>query len=228
MNVLKNIAIALSIFTAFASVVHAQDMGQVWMDNAAASQNAYMTSHINNLVLKNMTGKNAGKVTDSRLTYNPSIKIRDRVIDNMAARMKLNSSQLAALKQMDLNKIFANITAPYRSRYDDAADIVTAYQVLNWMIANKAPDPKPVAVTAVRNAVIPVLQQNREIAHEAGNRAMMSEEMKLLFVMQHAGWQEARKTGKLQSYSDAIARQYQQLYHQDLRSLKLDAKGLHP
>lgn len=208
----------------------AQDMGQIMIENAQATQNAYLSSHIDGLVLSNMTGKGkkAGTVTESYLTYNPSPKIRDRVINNMAAKMKLNAQNVQALKQIDFNKTFTDITAPYHLQYDDAADVVTAYQVLNWMIANKAGNPKPAAVSAVKQSVIASLQQNRNIRHDAGNRAMLGEEMKIMFTLLHAGLQEATKNGTLQQYSNNINKQFQQLYHQDLRQVKLDEKGMHP
>ncbi|MFD1255643.1 hypothetical protein ACFQ3S_02440 [Mucilaginibacter terrae] len=215
-----------AIIMVYTFTAGAQDMGQVFMDNAAATQQAYMTSHINGLILKNVI-KGGKSTAESHLTYNPSLKIRNQVIDRMAAKMKSNSSNIVALKQYDFNKIFTGITAPYHLQYNDAADIVTAYQVLNWMIANNAADPKPTAVNAVKSSTILALQQNREIAQDAGNRAMLGEEMKILFVMLHAGWQEAKKTGKVANYSTTLAQQYQQQFKQDLRSLRLDDKGLH-
>lgn len=226
MKIIRNIILIIAVTAVLAFTASAQDMGQVFMDNAAASQQAYMSSHINGLVLKNVI-KGRKSTGESHLTYNPSVKIRDRVIDRMAVRMKLSSDNIATLKQNDFNKLFTGITAPYHLQYDDAADIVTAYQVLNWIIANNAANPNIGAVDAVKSATISALQQNREIAHDAGNRAMLGEEMKIMTVILYTGWQQAQKKGKSADYSATVAQQYQLQYKQNLRSLKLDDKGLH-
>jgi len=226
MNAQKVKCAVTAILITAAITVKAQDMGQVYMENAAASQQAYMTSHINGLTLRNVLKGNSSK-GESNLTYNPSTRIRDRVIDRMAAGMKLSQANVVRLKQKDFNKIFTEITAPYRLQVDDAADILTAYQVLNWMIANNAPDPTPSSVDAVRRSSIAALKLDRDIAHNAGNRAMLGEELKIIFVLNHSGWQAAKKSGAVSAYSDNITNQYQRRYNQDLRKLKLDSKGLH-
>ncbi|MBB3967510.1 hypothetical protein [Mucilaginibacter phyllosphaerae] len=41
-----------------------------------------------------------------------------------------------------MNKAFNSIASPYGLSYDDAADIVAAYEVVNWMIANQAANPQ--------------------------------------------------------------------------------------
>lgn len=212
------------IFTV--AVSKAQDVGQTIIDNAASTQYNYMTSHIANLSLKNASG-NAGAKSGRDLSYNPSPRIKSRVINNMAVKLKLDAANTAKLKQTDVDGIFTGITKPYNLKYDDAADIVTAYQALNWMIANNAPNPQPAAITALRNATNNALGQNREIYANAGNRAMLGEELKTMFVLHHAGWHDAIKKGTTKAYSDKIVGQYASTFGQNLRELKLDSKGLH-
>jgi hypothetical protein len=72
------------------------------------------------------------------------------------------------------------------------------------------------------------LRQNKQIYSDAGTRAMLGEELKTLFVIQHGSWQNAIKKGIEKDYSDIIATQYKVQFGQDLRALKLDGKGLHP
>lgn len=187
----------------------AQDVGQTIMDNAAATQYNYMTSHIAGLSLKNVAGKgkSTGKVGHG-LTYNPSPKIKSKVIDNLALQMKLDAATTAKLKQTNIDAAFTSITAPYNLKYNDASDIVAAYQVLNWMIANRSPNPQPASVAAVRETSDNALRQNKQIYSDAGKRAMIGEELKALFVIQHAGWQNAIKKGTEKNFSDIIATQY--------------------
>lgn len=201
---------------------------QTMIDNSFATQQAYLTGHINGLVMKNITGKNykATKRTD-RLTYNPHHKIKAEVMDAMLKRAKLTEGT-ETFRNTDFDKIFTTVTAKYNFSYKDAGDIVTAYQVLNWMIANKVnTEPAVAAVAATRIKVGASMMQNEKINHDAYERAKLGEEMKMLFAVVHAGWQNALKSGGLNKYSDSIAKQYQQQYGVDLRKLKLDEQGMH-
>lgn len=212
-----------------AAITKAQDIGQTIMNNAAASQYNYMTSHIANLSLKNISGKGKGSAKVGHgLTYNPSPKIKERVLNNIAANLKLDAANIANLKQTNFDGIFTGITAPYHLQANDASDIVAAYQVLNWIIANNSANPQLTTVASVREDTDDALRQNKEIYTDAGKRAMLGEELKIMFVLLHAGWQDAIKKGTTASFSEKIAGQYSSAFGQDLRSLKLDAKGLHP
>jgi hypothetical protein len=81
------------------------------------------------------------------------------MIKSKNARRKMLITGIACA-QYHFNKQFAKIIALYDLQYDDAADIISAYQVLNWVNANNAANPKPTAVNAVRSATISALQQN--------------------------------------------------------------------
>ena len=201
----------------------------VYVDNSAATQNAYINSHINGLVLKNVAGKDIGNgyIAETYLTYNPSVKIRDRAVDRMISKSKINASTAAAMRKTNINELFDKINAVYNLKHDDAADILTAYQVLNWQIANNVSSSKPAPVNAYRNLIISVLQKNREIARDAGNRAMLGEETKITFLMLYSEWQNAKKAGKAKAFSDQLNQEYQKQNKLNLRALKLDEKGLH-
>ncbi|MBC7945841.1 MAG: hypothetical protein H7X91_11400, partial [Burkholderiales bacterium] len=56
-------------------------------------------------------------------------------------------------------------------------------------------------------------------------RAELAEEMKLLFVTLHAGWQSARREGNLKPYADGVARMFQQFTGNDLRAMRLTERG---
>lgn len=203
----------------------AQDVQQTILDNHQLIQQSTLTAEINGLVLKTKVKSGDGGA-EKDFSYNPAPRIRNEVLDRLVQRLKLPN--LEQLRQLDYNQRFTQLATPYGLRPDDAADLVTAYQVWNWVMANQAPMPKPGSVAAVRRSVAKVLSQNREIYHNAGKRALLGEEMKLLVVLTHLGWQGAQQQGKTQAYSDGIQTQYQQRYGQNLRQLKLDVGGLHP
>lgn len=207
------------------SWAQAQDVQQSILDNQQLIQQSTLTTQINGLVLKDMS-KKGSDVAEKDFSYNPAPRIRNEVLTRLARRMQLTNVE--SLRQIDFNQRFTQSVAPYGLRPDDAADLVTAYQVWNWMMANQAPMPKPSSVAAIRRSVANVLSQNRDIYHNAGKRALLGEEMKLLVVLTDMGWQGARQQGKEQAYSDGLVKQYQQQYGQNLRQLKLDERGLHP
>jgi hypothetical protein len=114
-------------------------------------------------------------------------------------------STAAEMAKHDFDQVFTGLIAGSGLRTGDAADAVAAYTLLGWMIATGAPDPTPKQARAVRTQIA---------RHAAGNatflnptrRADLGEEMKLLFVTVHAGWQSARKEGRLPQYSAGVAR----------------------
>lgn len=54
----------------------------------------------------------------------------------------------------------------------------------------------------------------------------MGEEIVISFITLHAGWQSARREGKLQAYSDGVAAMFEKQTGNDLRALVLTNRGL--
>jgi hypothetical protein len=110
-------------------------------------------------------------------------------------------------------------------RDNDAADAVTAYTLLGWQIAKQdASEISNAKVQAVRRQIAPALAANPRLAAPAA-RGALGEEMKLLFVTLHAGWQSAVKEGNTARYSDGVARMWRQQSGRDLRALSLTDAG---
>jgi hypothetical protein len=219
-----------TIFFLYFSKANAQDLYQTFIENNATMQQAYLSSYVSGLVIQNMV-VNGGKgsssnARDFHLTYNPSIKVKGEALNAFIARGHLEKIA-DELRRMDFDKAFTSITAPYHLQYNDAADILTAYQVLSWLIANQAPEPKPDAVAATRYAVASALAKSSVISDDPYSRAKMGESVKILFLVLQSGWHTANKKGTVKAYSDQITNQYKQQYHQDLRKIKLDKSGWH-
>lgn len=230
MKYLIRLMVAVCLLAATINIAHAQDVMQSIMDANAQTQYTYMTGQINKDVMANMY-KNKNGVTGSSKTFTYYIMpyFTGDVVKQVGARMKLSQPVINKLINYDFNTAFRTLTKGFNLQYNDVADIVTAYQVQSWLIANSATaDPSPKAVYAVRNQVRKSLSANAQITGNGKTRAQLGEELKILFALGNAGWQGARQQGKLKVYSDAVAQNYQQQYHQDLRSLKLDDNGMHP
>ena len=56
----------------------------------------------------------------------------------------------------------------------------------------------------------------------------MAEEIKILFVTLHAGWQGARREGSVRGYADGIARMFAEQAGQPLRTIALTDRGFVP
>ena len=59
-------------------------------------------------------------------------------------------------------------------------------------------------------------------------RAQLGEELKLLFVVVHAGWQGTQREETLAAYANGIAGMFQQFGGEDLRRVALTDTGLQP
>ncbi|WP_185965027.1 hypothetical protein [Glacieibacterium frigidum] len=130
----------------------------------------------------------------------------------------------AQLAQHDYSRVYAGIVAPFGYRTDDAVDALAAYTLLGWLIANGAPDPSRADAAAVRAQVAAGLANDRRFS-DPRTRAELAEEIKLLFVTLHAGWQSARKEGNLRPYADGVARMFQRFTGNDLRAMRLTERG---
>lgn len=134
---------------------------------------------------------------------------------------KLIASEMA---KHDFHRIYAGIVAPFGYRANDAADALAAYTLLGWLIATGAPDPSPAAAAAVR-AQIAAGMANDQRFSDPRTRAELAEELKLLFVTLHSGWQSARREGKLRPYGDGVASMFRRFSGNDLRAMRLTEQG---
>ena len=132
----------------------------------------------------------------------------------------------AAAQQMaahDFGQVYKGLVAPFGLRVDNAADALSAYTILGYLIATGDADPARADVAAVRAQVAAKLAASPQLSAPQ-TRAELGEELKLLFVTLHAGWQSARREGKLQQYSDGVAAMFLK-QGTDLRALRLTDQG---
>ena len=162
------------------------------------------------------------------LTYQPSDALSHKVRDGYIARASKTAPdgarQLASqLAKHDYRKIYRGLLAGTGLAENDAADAVAAYTALGWMIANnQLTDLSPRAYQALRQQIAARAPGNSSFA--PGVRAELGEEMKLLAVTLHAGWQGAQREGNLSQYSDGVAALFKR-NDIDLRALRLTNNG---
>lgn len=162
-----------------------------------------------------------------RFTSTPAL--RREAANGLVERASAQNPEAGAalrdqLAKHDFPRIYAGIVKPFGYRTDDTADAVAAYTLLGWLIATGAADPSPRAAQAVRAQVAGSLSSNATFANPR-TRAELAEEMKLLFVTLHAGWQSARREGNLKQYSDGVNAMFRNFTGNNLRAMRLTEQG---
>lgn len=181
-------------------------------------------------VLPNAFGRGAAPAGAARLSYSSTPALRRQALDGYLARASRQYPEAARVMSAQFAK--HDYAAVYRSliggtglRDNDAADAVTAYTVLGWQIANGYTDNLPPArIVAARRQIAAALAANPQLSSPA-TRPALGEEMKLLMVTLHAGWQSAQREGNLSRYADGVARLFRTQSGRDLRSLTLTDAG---
>ena len=163
------------------------------------------------------------------LPYIVTPQLRAEAAARFLIRIEQTTPAIAAVVAREMSRhafgpIFAGIIRPFGLQPDDAGDVAAAYTVLGWLIATGAPDPAPAQVTAARAQIADEMARDPDMADKR-TLTSLAEGLKLHFVILHAGWQSARRSGTLDSYSDAIAALYASQSGLDLRALRLTRAG---
>lgn len=165
--------------------------------------------------------------------YLASSAVRQRVIADLISRVRAKDPQGAkeigsAFTRYDYDRLYDGIAGPYGLSGNDAGSAMTAYLVLGWLIANGQQDVPGGRATALaaRAQVASMLAESGAVSRD--HWAELGEELKLQFVIAHAGWLNSMRVRSGQPYADGIARQFQQIYGIDLRHTSLDPRGLQP
>lgn len=164
------------------------------------------------------------------LGYRITPALQREAVEGYIARISRQNPGAAQVMRTQLSRqnyaaIYNGMIKDSTLRSNDAADAVTFYTLIGWQIANKDPaEISDAKIEAVRRQLAPALAANAQIAAPA-TRAALGEEMKLLALTLHAGWQSAMKEGRTRQYSDGIARMWQAQTGRDLRAVKLTNAG---
>lgn len=162
------------------------------------------------------------------MTYTSTDAVAQKVRDGYISRASKTAPEAARdlasqLQRHDYRKIYRGLIAGSGLAENDAADAVTAYTAIGWMIANnKLTDLPPQAYRSLRQQIAARASDNPSFA--PATRAELGEEMKLLTVTLHAGRQGAQREGRLPQYADGVAAMFKR-NDIDLRALRLTTNG---
>jgi|GEM_PF-1690813 len=167
----KLFAPAALLLLAAAPAARAQDVYDLSI--TAATQNAYMSSHIANLALADIAsgrahvnsqkGINVGRpgpgsgsatapaVSNARFAYSPTAALKQQTVQGYVDRLKTKNpaaSQAIAAKlgpgKLDYAKIYQGLVADAGMPENDAASALASYLILGWMITNNVRSDKAV------------------------------------------------------------------------------------
>ncbi|MGE7414681.1 hypothetical protein [Methylobacterium tarhaniae] len=124
----------------------------------------------------------------------------------------------------DYDAIFRSFLSDTALRPDDAGDVLTAFIVLQWMVANDTKaEPSPAALRAVRRQMVAPMADRPPLS-QASTRAAFAEQVKLRTVLHHAGWQAAQRLGMVPSFVATLSKDF--IPPAKLRAVALTDNGL--
>lgn len=124
----------------------------------------------------------------------------------------------------DYDTIFRGFLAGTPLRAEDAGDVLTAFIVLQWMVANDATaEPSPAALRAIRSRFVAPMA-GRPPLSEPGTRAAFAEQVKLRTVLHHAGWKAAKQLGVMPRFLATLSKEF--IPASKLQALALTDDGL--
>jgi hypothetical protein len=169
-------------------------------------------------------------VTTYRSTPAVSLKVRRQFADWMGRRTSPEEGRRVAqlLERSDPVRNWAQLVGGDGLRPGDTVDALTAYWILNWVMANGM-DSDRAQAQAVREQVRTIMAGNPAFARlDEPRRQEFAETLMLNFLVQQAAYVDALKRGdKLvqQRLGDAAVARFRTEMGVDLRSLRLTAKG---
>ncbi|WP_310392800.1 hypothetical protein [Hymenobacter sp.] len=168
------------------------------------------------------------------LAYTPSPALKAQTVQGYVTRLKAKNpaaAQAVATNfgpgKYDYGTIYRGLIQGTGLGENNAADALSAYMILGWMIANNVQDGKaitPAIGRGVRAQFAPKLAATPKLT-APGVPAQLGEEMKLLFVTVQGGWQAAIKENALPAYQEGVGAMFKNQYGMDMRLFKLTDQG---
>lgn len=167
-------------------------------------------------------------------SYTPTPALKQSVIQGYVDRLKTTNpaasqaiSTYFGSNRYDYGQIYRGLIKETGLRDNDAADAMSAYLILNYMIVNNVQDDKaitPRMAQSVRSQVTSLLASRPQLI-APGVPAQFGEELKLQTVIVQAGWQSAIKENTLSNYRQGIAAALKNQYGLDLSQVRLTDRG---
>ncbi|WP_244936684.1 hypothetical protein [Methylobacterium currus] len=148
-----------------------------------------------------------------------------RHVRDLRASNPVAAAEIAReMSRHDYDAIFRSFLTGTDLRADDAGDVLTAFIVLQWMVANDAAvEPSAGALRAVRRRMVAPLADKPPLSQPL-SRAAFAEQVKLRAVLHHAGWQAAKRLGTLPTFLAGLSKDF--IPPAKLRAVALTDDGL--
>lgn len=170
-------------------------------------------------------------------TYQPSAQVSERTRKQFLVFIRQTSGEQAALqldeilRKQDPITLWAGLVRSEGLRPGDLADAMTAYWLLNWMMANRGSGNRTQAL-AVKAQVQQSMQGSPAVARlDDAGRQEMTEVLVLNFLVQHAVYDDAVRRGDqamIRALGDAAVKRFRNEMQLDLRRLALTDVGFRP
>jgi len=236
-----------SLLVSTVSIVRAQDFfnpGAAYVD---LSSNLMMVNQFNNVLESvkrptpsgntNQPVRTSNSTRPQRrvsLAYSPTPALNQQTVQRYIDRLKSKNpaaSQAIAENfgsgKYNYNQIYRGLVENTGLKENDAADAMSAYLILGYMIVNNVQNDNaitPTVTQGVRSQVISLLASNSQLK-APGVTAQLGEELKLQTVLAQAGWRGAIKENTLPSYQRGIADLFRNRYGMDLTQVVLTNNG---
>jgi hypothetical protein len=129
------------------------------------------------------------------------------------------------LAQHDFGTIYDGMARSAGISANNVGDVMAAFLLFGWQVVNGREGAEDrTAQDAVRARVATLLAANPALK-SAETRARVAEELKLLTVVMHSGWLDARKTGEQQRYARGLSDYFRGMTGTRLESLDLTSSG---
>lgn len=221
-----------------ATLVQAQPSADLVLDAYGGNVSTVTSAALRNANLRSLLekGRSAGdEPGDSYLPYSPTRALKSAVVQGYIDRLKPKNPAMAQTVitafrsgKYDYGLIYTGLVKDNGLRANDAADVLTAYLVLGYMISNNVLDDKdvpPSMIRAVRSQLGPALAQNARLT-APDVAAQLGEDLKLQFVMVQAGLRTAIGQRTLTAYQQGIAALFKTQCELDWSQFRLTEQGL--
>ncbi|WP_407529194.1 hypothetical protein [Methylobacterium oryzisoli] len=165
----------------------------------------------------------------AELPFTSTAELRARTVARHVRELQATNPIAAAevareMSKHDYDAIFRSLLDGTGLRPTDAGDVLTAFVVLQWMVANDATaEPSPAALRAIREQFVMPMADKPPLSR-LETRAAFAEQVKLRAVLHHAGWQAARRLGVVPRFLAGLSGEF--IPPAKLRALDLTEEGL--
>ena len=166
---------------------------------------------------------------DRRLPFASTLDLRRATVERHLRGLRTTNPIAAAeagqeLAKHDYDTIFRSFLDGTGLDPEDAGDVLTAFIVLQWMVANDATaEPSPAALQAIRRQFVMPMAAKPPLSQPA-SRAAFAEQVKLRSVLHHASWKAARQLGVMPRFLATLSNEF--IPAAKLQALALTEAGL--